>query len=82
MARVLQSTGEALLQGAGKVSHTEALEKTKAEYRKFQAQELSPVEEAYLSTIREVEKLASGKAKNTEEYVWRLPIQAKAGWKA
>lgn len=65
--RVLQSTGEALLQGAGKVSHAEALEKAKEEYRKFQAQELSPVEEAYLSTIREVEKLAAGKAKNTEE---------------
>ena len=33
-------------------------EKAKAEYRKYQAQNLSPVEEEYLQTIRSIEKAA------------------------
>ena len=56
--RILTSTGEALLTGAGKVSHVQALEKAKAEYRKYQVQNLSPVEEEYLQTIRAIEKAA------------------------
>lgn len=64
--RVLQSTGEALLQGAGKVSHAQAIEKAKEEYRKFQAQTLSPVEEAYLATIKQAGKLAARKIKDEE----------------
>lgn len=64
--RVLQSTGEALLQGAGKVSHAQALEKAKEEYRKFLAQNLSPVEEEYLATIKQVVKLAAGKTTDKE----------------
>lgn len=49
---ILSSTGEALLNGPGSVSHKQAMEKAEAEYRKFQVRELSPVEEAYLDTIR------------------------------
>ena len=56
--RILASTGEALLTDAGKVSHAQALEKAKAEYKKYQIQTLSPVEEAYLQTIRAIEKTA------------------------
>ena len=56
--RILTSTGEALLTDAGKVSHAQALEKAKAEYKKYQAQTLSPVEEVYLQTIRAIEKTA------------------------
>ena len=56
--RILSSTGEALLTDAGKVSHTQALEKAKAEYKKYQVQNLSPVEEEYLQTIRAIEKTA------------------------
>ena len=56
--RILTSTGEALLTDAGKVSHAQALEKAKAEYKKYQVQTLSPVEEAYLQTIRTIEKTA------------------------
>ena len=56
--RILSSTGEALLTDAGKISHTQAIEKAKAEYRKYQAQNLSPVEEEYLKTIRAIEKTA------------------------
>lgn len=61
--RVLSSTGEQVLVGAGKVSHKQAMEKTNQEYRRFLAQNLSPVEEAYLQTIKEVEKTARKKSK-------------------
>ena len=45
-----------LLVGAGSVSHDLALQKAKAEYRKYQEITLSPVEEEYLKSIRGVEK--------------------------
>ena len=61
--RVLSTTGEKLLEGAGTVSHKQAMEKAEQEYRKYQVETLSPVEEAYLETIREAEKLAKGKAR-------------------
>ena len=60
--RVLSSTGEQLLVGAGKVSHKQAMEKANQEYQRFLVQNLSPVEEAYLQTIKEVEKTAKKKA--------------------
>lgn len=60
---VLKSTGEALLTDAGKISHTQALEKAKQEYRKFQAQNLSPVEEEYLKSIKEAERKARKRTK-------------------
>ena len=60
--RVLSSTGEQLLVGAGKVSHKQAIEKANREYQRFVVQNLSPVEEAYLQTIKEVEKTAKKKA--------------------
>lgn len=61
--RVLSTTGEKLLEGAATVSHKQAMEKAEQEYRKYQVETLSPVEEAYLETIRETEKLAKGKAR-------------------
>ena len=60
--RVLSSTGEQLLVGAGKVSHKQAIEKANREYQRFVVQNLSPVEEAYLQTIKQVEKAAKKKA--------------------
>lgn len=53
---VLRTTGEKLLEGAGTVSHSQAMEKAKREYQKYQVQNLSPVEEAYLQTIKDAEK--------------------------
>jgi len=53
---ILTSTGENVLQNAGSVSHEKAVEKALAEYRKFQVKTLSPVEQAYLETIKNVEK--------------------------
>ena len=60
--RVLSSTDEQLLVGAGKVSHKQAIEKANREYQRFLVQNLSPVEEAYLQTIKTVEKTAKKKA--------------------
>ena len=61
---VLKTTGEQLLQGAGTISHAQAIEKTKEEYRKYQVQNLSPVEEEYLESIRNLHSTAKKKAKN------------------
>ena len=61
--RILSSTGEQVLIGAGKVSHKQAMDKANREYQRFLVQNLSPVEEAYLQTIKEVEKTAKKKVK-------------------
>jgi Virulence protein len=53
---ILKTTGERLLTDAGKVSHAQAMEKVKREYQKYIVQNLSPVEQTYLQTIKEVEK--------------------------
>lgn len=53
---VLSSGNRKLLDGAGTVSHKQALEKAKAEYRKYQEITLSPVEQAYLESVKEVAK--------------------------
>lgn len=49
---ILSSTGGALLQGAGSISHSQAMAKAETEYRKFEIRTLSPVEQAYLETIK------------------------------
>lgn len=61
--RILSSAGEQVLIGAGKVSHKQAMDKANREYQRFLVQNLSPVEEAYLQTIKEVERTAKKKAK-------------------
>lgn len=58
---LLKSTGESVLIGAGKVSHAQAIEKAKTEYQKYQVQNLSPVEEAYLESIRSLKQTAKKK---------------------
>ena len=45
-----------LLNNAGSVSHKNAMDKAKTEYRKYEAKTLSDVEEAYLSEINAIEK--------------------------
>ncbi len=60
---ILSTTGEALLNGPGSVSHQQAMDKAREEYRKFQIRELSPVERAYLDTI----KALNYKAKNNDK---------------
>ena len=53
---VLSSGTRKLLTGAGSVSHKQALEKAKSDYRKYQEITLTPVEKAYLESIKEVSK--------------------------
>ena len=54
--RLLVSGDRQLLTGAGSVSHKQALEKAKSEYRKYQESTLSPVELAYLESLKELSK--------------------------
>ncbi len=55
---LIQVTGGKVLDNAGKISHKQALEKANEEYKKYVNQNLSPVEEAYLQTIKKIEKTA------------------------
>lgn len=54
--KLLVSGDRKLLMDAGSVSHKQALEKAKSEYRKYQESTLSPVERAYLESLKEVSK--------------------------
>ena len=60
---VLSSGGRKLLDNSGTVSHTQAITKANAEYQKYQNKNLSPVEEAYVDTIKKLEKEAKQAAK-------------------
>jgi len=60
---VLKTTGEKLMQGTGTIRHAQAIEKATAEYRKYQVQNLSPVEEEYLESIKNIHSTAKKKAK-------------------
>ncbi len=53
---VLSSGNRKLLTAAGSVSHRQAMDKAKSEYRKYQEITLAPVEQAYLESIKEVSK--------------------------
>ena len=63
---ILSGTGEQLLLDAGSVSHQQAMEKAEKEYRKYQVKTLSPVEQAYLDTIKQLEKEAKEKSKKDD----------------
>ena len=52
-----------MLQGAGTISHAQAIEKAKEEYRKYQAQNLSPVEEEYLESIKNIHSAVKKKVR-------------------
>ena len=53
---VLSSGNRKLLTSLGLVSHKQAIDKAKEEYRKYQETTLTPVEKAYLESIKEVSK--------------------------
>ena len=64
---VLTSGNRPLLEGPGSVSHAQALEKATAEYRKYQSNTLSPVEEAYLETVKTTVKLVKKNTKGKKQ---------------
>ena len=53
---ILTMSGEKLLQGAGKVSHQEAIEHATNEYKKYQQRTLSQVEKDFLDNIKSLPK--------------------------
>ena len=59
--RILTMGGEKLLEGAGSVSHEQAIDKAKSEYKKYQQKTLSDVEKAYLDSIEEIAKTTTKK---------------------
>lgn len=52
--KILTMSGEELLQGNGSISHYEAVEKAKVEYKKYQQKTLSDVEKAFLDSIEKL----------------------------
>ena len=64
---ILRATGEEVLTHAGKISHAQAMEKAKAEYKRYQAQTLSPIEEEYLKTIKQLGKTAKTEAEKQDD---------------
>lgn len=58
--------GKGVLKDAGEISHKQAQDKAKTEYRKYQAKTLSPVEEAYLETVKALQKKVEKKIKTSE----------------
>lgn len=62
---ILSSGGRKLLEGAGKISHKQAMDKAMTEYRKYQEQTLSPVEQAYLESIKDLDREAKKEIRKT-----------------
>lgn len=62
--RILTMSGEKLLEGAGSVSHKQAIDKATTEYKKYQAKTLSTAEEDYLSAIKNLENKAKKASEN------------------
>ena len=63
--RILTMTGEQLLQDAGSVSHSEAMEHATNEYRKYKQRTISDVEQDYLDAIKRLGDM--GKKDNSKE---------------
>ena len=64
---ILLASGEKLLSDAGSVSHQQAIEKAKDEFRKYRLKTLSPVEKAYLESIKAVQKKIEKGGKENEQ---------------
>lgn len=59
--KILSATGEKLLHNSGNISHQNAINKAKSEYKKYQVKTLSPVEDAYFENLKKVQKKLSSK---------------------
>lgn len=60
---ILSSAGREVLDNAGKISHNQAEEKARKEYKKYKAKTLADVEKAYLRTINDLQKEAKKNVK-------------------
>ena len=61
--KILSTGGRELLAGSGKITHEKAVEKARAEYRKYELDNPSPVEQAYFEELKKVAKIAKKKSK-------------------
>ena len=52
-----------MLIGSGSVSHDQAIKKAKSEYKKYQVKTISPVEEEYLKSLKEINNKIARKDK-------------------
>jgi len=59
--KILTMSGEQLLQGAGSVSHENAIEMATSEYKKYQQKTLSEVEKNYLASLKMLDNKAKKK---------------------
>lgn len=62
--RILTMSGERLLEGNGKISHKQAINKATDEYKKYQSITLSEAEKDYLDTIKRIEKKTGNRKDN------------------
>ncbi len=62
--KLIAAFDKKVLTNAGQTSHKQAVEKAEKEYRKYQVKTLSPVEVAYLDTIKTVQKQVEKKTKS------------------
>jgi hypothetical protein len=60
---ILSSSKRKILEDPGTISHEEAIVKATEVYRKYHVKTLSPIEQAYLDSIKALEKKAKLKAK-------------------
>ena len=61
--KLIELFDKKILTSAGNVSHENAIEKAEQEYRKYQAKTFSPVENAYLDSIKNIQKQVEKKQK-------------------
>ena len=61
--RLLTTGDRRILYSAGSVSNEKAIEKATSEYRKYQNNTLSPVEKAYLETIKDISNVLDSRQK-------------------
>ena len=61
--RLIRTFDKKVLADAGSVSHDNAIQKAEAEYRKYQEQTISEVEQAYLENISAIQKKVETKIK-------------------
>ena len=64
---ILTSGNRKLLVGSGNVSRDQAMQKARQEYRKYQESTLSPVEEEYIKSIKDIEKEVKKKGRKPKQ---------------
>lgn len=60
------ATGRPALEGAGGVSHAQAMRRAEQEYRRYDERTLSPVEVSYLESLKETQRKLEGRENDDE----------------